>query len=305
MTGVDLPSEESGRIPDAAWKESYFKDLNAEQRAWNAGDMTNIAIGQGDILVTPLQMATAYCGLAMGGVEWTPHVLLSAVARDGEGDSYIYEKRERLTAEIKTPGAMDVVYRGVHTMIYDESPVTAAHFTNLPVQVAGKSGTGEKNNEDPYGLQMAIADCGLAMGGVEWTPHVLLSAVARDGEGDSYIYEKKERLTAEIKTSGAMDVVYRGVHTMIYDESPVTAAHFTNLPVQVAGKSGTGETPNEDPSGWFIASAPFEEPKYVVCAMLERGGYGSTCAMTAVRTVLGAIYDAHDDKPFTVGDSTR
>ena len=60
------------------------------------------------------------------------------MARDGEGDSYIYEKRERLTAEIKTPGAMDVVYRGVHTMIYDESPVTAAHFTNLPVQVAGK-----------------------------------------------------------------------------------------------------------------------------------------------------------------------
>ena len=207
MTGIDLPSEESGRIPDAAWKESYFKDLNAEQRAWNAGDMTNIAIGQGDILVTPLQMATAYCGLAMGGVEWTPHVLLSAVARDGEGDSYIYEKRERLTAEIKTPGVMDVVYRGVHTMIYDESPVTAAHFTNLPVQVAGKSGTGEKNNEDPY--------------------------------------------------------------------------------------------------GWFIAYAPFEEPKYVVCAMLERGGYGSTCAMPAVRTVLGAIYDAPDDKPFTGGDSTR
>ena len=206
-TGIDLPSEESGRIPDAAWKESYFKDWSAEQRAWNAGDMTNIAIGQGDILVTPLQMATAYCGLAMGGVEWTPHVLLSAVARDGEGDAYVYEKKERLNAEIKTPGAMDVVYRGVHSMIYEESPVTAAHFTNLPVQVAGKSGTGEKNNEDPY--------------------------------------------------------------------------------------------------GWFIAYAPFDDPKYVVCAMLERGGYGSTCAMPAVRTVLGSIYDAPDDKAFTGGDSTR
>lgn len=206
-TGIDLPSEEVGRVPDSEWKEAYFKDWAPEQRAWNAGDMTNIAIGQGDILVTPLQMAVAYCGLAMNGVEWTPHVLRSAVSRDGDGDAYEYEKKKRLTAEITTDGAFDVVHRGVHSMIYDESPVTARHFTNLPVQVAGKSGTGEKNEEDPY--------------------------------------------------------------------------------------------------GWFIAYAPFEDPKYVVCAMLERGGFGSTCAMPAVRTVLGAIYDSPDNQQFTAGDSTR
>lgn len=206
-TGIDLPSEAAGRVPDSAWKEECRKDWSADQRAWNAGDMTNIAIGQGDILVTPLQMAVAYCGLAMGGVEWTPHVLLSAVARDGEGDAYAYEPKKRLTAKIETEGAMDVVYRGVHSMIYEESPVTAAHFTNLPVEVAGKSGTGEKDGEDPY--------------------------------------------------------------------------------------------------GWFIAYAPFDDPKYVVCAMVERGGYGSTCAMPAVRTVLGALYDAPDDQTYTSGDSTR
>lgn len=206
-TGIDLPSEAAGRVPDSAWKEEYRKDWSADQRAWNAGDMTNIAIGQGDILVTPLQMVVAYCGLAMGGVEWTPHVLLSAVARDGEGDAYAYEPKKRLTAKIETEGAMDVVYRGVHSMIYEESPVTAAHFTNLPVEVAGKSGTGEKDGEDPY--------------------------------------------------------------------------------------------------GWFIAYAPFDDPKYVVCAMVERGGYGSTCAMPAVRTVLGALYDAPDDQTYTSGDSTR
>ena len=206
-TGIDLPSEAAGRVPDSAWKEEYRKDWSADQRAWNAGDMTNIAIGQGDILVTPLQMAVAYCGLAMGGVEWTPNVLLSAVARDGEGDAYAYEPKKRLTAKIETEGAMDVVYRGVHSMIYEESPVTAAHFTNLPVEVAGKSGTGEKDGEDPY--------------------------------------------------------------------------------------------------GWFIAYAPFDDPKYVVCAMVERGGYGSTCAMPAVRTVLGALYDAPDDQTYTSGDSTR
>ena len=61
----------------------------------------------------------------------------------------------------------------------------------------------------------------------------------------------------------------------------------------------------EDPYGWFIAYAPFDDPKYVVCAMVERGGYGSTCAMPAVRTVLGALYDAPDDQTYTSGDSTR
>ena len=70
--GIDLPSEGTGRIPDAKWKESYFTDASAEDRKWNAGDMTNIAIGQGDILVTPLQMACAYMGLANGGKQYVP-----------------------------------------------------------------------------------------------------------------------------------------------------------------------------------------------------------------------------------------
>lgn len=44
--GIDLPSEGAGRIPDAEWKESYFTDASAEDRKWNAGDMTNIAIAR-------------------------------------------------------------------------------------------------------------------------------------------------------------------------------------------------------------------------------------------------------------------
>ena len=206
-TGIDLPAEEKGRIPDAEWKESYFKDWSAEDRAWSPGDMTNIAIGQGDILVTPIQMACAYAGIAMKGYEPTPHVLLSAVGRDGEGDAYSYKPKERLTAKISRDDEYGVVTRGIHSMIYEESPSTAKHFTNLPVQVAGKSGTGEKTGEDLY--------------------------------------------------------------------------------------------------GWFIAYAPFEDPKYVCVCLIEQGGYGSTCALPAVRTVLGALYNAPDDVSYTGGDNTR
>ncbi len=206
-TGIDLPSEASGRVPDSAWKESYFKDWSAEERAWNAGDMTNIAIGQGDILVTPLQMAVAYGGIATGGSEYTPHVLYSAVARDGEGDAYTYQASERLKAEISTDGALDVARQGLHSMIYEEAASTAAHFTNLPVQVAGKSGTGEKSGEEAY--------------------------------------------------------------------------------------------------GWFIAYAPYESPQYVIACLIEKGGFGATCAMPAVRQVLGAIYDSPDTTAYSGGDNTR
>ncbi len=152
-TGVDLPAEAAGRVPDAAWKDEHFSDYSEQDRAWNPGDMTNIVIGQGDILVTPLQMATAYAGIAMGGLEQTPHILLSAVARDGSGDAYLYNEtgtKERLTASINSEDDLALVKAGLRGVIYEESPSCAAHFNNLSVRVEGKSGTGERNNEDPY-----------------------------------------------------------------------------------------------------------------------------------------------------------
>ena len=206
-TGVDLPSEQAGRVPDAAWKKEYFSDYSDQDRAWNPGDMSNIVIGQGDLLVTPLQMACAYMGIANGGKEYTPHVFLSALARDGEG-------------------------------------------------------------------------------------------------GDSYRYNEtgsKERLTAEVEQSH-LDLVHSGLKRMIYEESASLAAHFSSLPVTVAGKSGTGEKSGQDPYGWFITYAPYEDPKYVVCGVLEQGGFGGSSTVYGVRDVLGQIYDAPDSLSPTDSD---
>ena len=158
--GIDLPSEGTGRIPDAKWKESYFTDASAEDRKWNAGDMTNIAIGQGDILVTPLQMACAYMGLANGGKQYVPHVFLSAVSRDGDGDAYKYNgkgKKKRLEAKINSDADLALVRNGMHDVIYSASTSTAAHFNSLTPTVYGKSGTGEKSGEDDYAWFCAYA----------------------------------------------------------------------------------------------------------------------------------------------------
>ncbi len=160
-TGIDLPSESVGRVPDKEWKESYFKSSSADERTWNAGDMTNIVIGQGDILVTPMQMGCVYMGLANEGTVYTPHVFLSAVSRDGEGsDAYKYNssgKKVRRKVKINSQDDINLVKRGLYGVIYEESSSQASHFTNLSVTVAGKTGTGEKGNEDPYAWFCAYA----------------------------------------------------------------------------------------------------------------------------------------------------
>lgn len=77
-TGIDLPVENTGLVPTPQWKkENVGQD-------WYPGDTANLSIGQGYLLVTPLQMAIMYEGIAEDGVEYKPHLLLKAVSPDGK-----------------------------------------------------------------------------------------------------------------------------------------------------------------------------------------------------------------------------
>jgi len=73
VTGIDLSGEDPGRIPTPDWKAQHWSDVPTEGQ-WRGGDLTNLVIGQGDVLVTPLQMAVAYGGVATGNL-MRPHVL--------------------------------------------------------------------------------------------------------------------------------------------------------------------------------------------------------------------------------------
>ena len=105
-TGIDLPGEASGRIADRRWKRAYWqarkdyyckigkqsgsdylhvfaREFCVDGWRYRAGDAVNFAIGQGDTILTPLQLAVAYSALANGGTLWKPRVGKAIVAPDG------------------------------------------------------------------------------------------------------------------------------------------------------------------------------------------------------------------------------
>ena len=195
-TGIDLPAESEGRVPDAEWKWSYFTQADDYARSWQGGDTTNLVIGQGDLLVTPLQMACVYAGIATRGKIVRPHLLKGVATRTGGGTVIDYESEVALTVE-EQDASLDLVQSGLQGVIYEESEAQASHFTNMKELVAGKTGTAERASD-------------------------------------------------------------------------------------------------REPTGWFVAYLPADNPRYVVASCIEQGGYGSESAMYVVRDIMGAIYDEPD-----------
>lgn len=154
-TGVDLPSEEPGRVPDAQWKWDYWDTSPDDVRAWQGGDSTNLSIGQGDILVTPLQMCCVYAGLATRGTMWRPHVLKSIRSSTGSGTVIEHSPEIRLSISEET-ASYDLIQRGLEGVIYEESPAQAEHFVNMVERVAGKTGTAERAGREPTGWFIAF-----------------------------------------------------------------------------------------------------------------------------------------------------
>lgn len=156
LTGIDLPGESAGRIPDAEWKWNYYTDASDMDRQWKGGDFTNLAIGQGDLLVTPMQMACAYAGIANNGTIWRPHVLKSVRSRTGSG-SVIDYKPQVLREVTEDEKYRKIVLDGLIGVIYEEADYIAQHYTSLPVRVAGKSGTGERAGHNPTSWYITFA----------------------------------------------------------------------------------------------------------------------------------------------------
>lgn len=214
-TGIDLPTEAGGQVPTPEWRNQLyeqFTDPDSEcgreavfdpardcyetvDRPWVPGDNMNLAVGQGDLLATPLQLATAYAALANDGTVVRPHVAK--------------EVRNQLGQVEET-------------------------FTPAPRRELGAS------------------------------PATLASI--RDG-----------------------------IHRAATGPEGTSNAIFGNYPIDVAGKTGTAETPKGDQS-WYASWAPFSKPEIVVAATVEGGGFGSETAAPIVRDIYNHYFKVNAAK---------
>ena len=151
-TGIDLPGESAGRVPDIAWKKQYNENY-PEYQQWLPGDTVNMSIGQGDMLTTPLQMALVYAGLANDGTIMKPHVLKDVLGSEGEVIRTV--ENEVLYETGVSADMLGVVERGLVDVT--ETGTAKAAFAGFGQTVAGKTGTAEVKGKDDYAWFTAYA----------------------------------------------------------------------------------------------------------------------------------------------------
>jgi penicillin-binding protein 2 len=146
-TGLDVPGEIDGLIPDPAWKRQNFAgapftDLD---RSWKPGDTINLTVGQGYLGVTPLQMAVAYAAIANGGTVYTPSVGRRVLDPNGRQLQELSTGKPTGTIDV-SPDNLASIREGLYRAANGTGGTATAVFGGLPAdrKVAGKTGTAEQ-----------------------------------------------------------------------------------------------------------------------------------------------------------------
>jgi penicillin-binding protein 2 len=138
-TGIDLPGEESGLVPTPEWRKKTF---TGQQAIWGPGQNVNLSIGQGDLLVTPLQMTMVYGAIANGGTLHEPR-LATAVEDTGGNEILDIDRGKSRKLPIEDEW-MQSVRNGIYLASNGGNGTASSVFQTFAVPVSGKTGTGEK-----------------------------------------------------------------------------------------------------------------------------------------------------------------
>lgn len=137
-TGIDLSGEAEGRIPTPQWKQEYFRDV-PEEAQWLPGDMSNMVIGQGYVLVTPLQVVRAYTAVATGRL-LKPHLLKEV--RNSLGDVVLTCETVEDSRPDVDEANLEIMRDALHGVATENSEVTES-FSQYSWTAAAKTGTAE------------------------------------------------------------------------------------------------------------------------------------------------------------------
>jgi len=130
-TGVDLPGEIDGLVPDNIWKKDKINER------WYIGDSYHSSIGQGFVMATPIQLANYTAAIANKGILYSPKIVSKIEKSNGKKISV---KSEVIRKDFIPSNVMNIIREG---MLQTVESGTAQFLKDLPIKVAGKTGTAE------------------------------------------------------------------------------------------------------------------------------------------------------------------
>ena len=207
-TGIDLPSESSGRLADRQWRKDWYaqnKDFycNYKERASKsqqtafliqlayencldgdkirAGDAVNFSIGQGDTVITPLKLTQMYAAIGNGGTIWKPTIARAIVKTDGKIiKEFTPEKIGTIPADKATLKYLQESLREVVI-----SGTGAGVFSGFPIAISGKTGTAEVFGRNSNGREKADTSWFASYGPTEKPRYAVVMMVSQGGFGAS------------------------------------------------------------------------------------------------------------------------
>ncbi|MGN9815839.1 penicillin-binding protein 2 [Streptomyces sp. SD11] len=278
-TGIDLPNEVTGRVPDRKWKSDYWK---ANKDAWckygkkggsyaqqiayenclegnrmRAGDSVNYSIGQGDTLVTPIQMATIYGAIANGGTLYDPTVGKAIISADGKSIQEIKPTSHgKLPMTKKTRDEIDGALEGVATR-----GSAAWRFTGWPqdeIPMHAKTGTAEVYGKqttswfttytEDYTVVMTISQGGTGSGASAPAVRKIYNAlygVSEDGKIDKKkaLLPTPQKNLPKIQKDGSIDAPKNEVYPPKAEETAIDEGQQQvayEVPAATVANTGTG-----------------------------------------------------------------
>lgn len=169
-TGIDLPGEREGFLPSKDW---YNKKYG--RRGWDKGVLANMAIGQGEVLVTPLQLATFFSAIANDGITFRPHVLKKITNREGE----VIKKpdMEKIQLDVDKE-ILTFIKKAMKGVVNNEKGT--AYWTRLKdIKICGKTGTAQNPHGDDHALFVGFAP-------YDHPKIVAVAVIENTGHGSTY-----------------------------------------------------------------------------------------------------------------------
>jgi penicillin-binding protein 2 len=150
-------------------------------------------------------------------------------------------------------------------------------------------------------LQMAVAYGAIANGGKVVRPHVGLRIDDPQGRTIQEI-DPPPRRELEID-AGWQRTIMEGLRDAAMAPDGTSYEVFGGYPVEIAGKTGTAERPPRPDQAWYVALAPYDDPKYVVAVTIEDGGFGAQTAAPAASQILTELLRINEAKISSVGET--